>query len=83
MKPILLRYAFSSKLAIKLLKLVGKKKKAKQILRARRVYEVTCINIFFSLNFSHHVAHFISRTYLSYNWKFVPFEHLHSFLLPS
>ena len=27
MKPILLRYAFSSKLAIKLLKLVGKKNK--------------------------------------------------------
>ena len=24
-------------------------------------------------NYSHHTVHYISRTYLSYNWKFEPF----------
>ena len=29
-----------------------------------------------SVNYSYHVVHEISSTYLSYNWKFVPFGHL-------
>ena len=28
-----------------------------------------------SISYSHHI-HYIPRTYLSYNWKFVPFDHL-------
>ena len=28
------------------------------------------------VNYSHHVVHYILRTYLSYNWKFVPFDYL-------
>lgn len=33
------------------------------------------------INYSHHAVHYIPRTYASYNWKFVPFHHLHSHLL--
>lgn len=29
------------------------------------------------VNYSHHAFCYIIRTYLSYNWKFVPFDHLH------
>ena len=28
-------------------------------------------------------VHYIPSTYLSYNWKFVPFAHLHPFPLPA
>ena len=28
------------------------------------------------VNYSHHVVHYILRTYLSYNWKLVPFDYL-------
>ena len=31
------------------------------------------------INCSNHVVHFISMTYLFYNWKFAPFDHLHHF----
>ena len=34
------------------------------------------------VNYSHHAVHYTPRTYLSYNWKFVPFEHLQSFPPP-
>ena len=34
------------------------------------------------VNCSHHVVHYIPRTYLSYNLKVVPFEHLHLFSSP-
>ena len=28
-----------------------------------------------SVNYIDHVVHYIPGTYLSYNWKFVPFDH--------
>ena len=28
------------------------------------------------INYSHHVVHYIPRTYFSPDWKFVPFDHL-------
>ena len=31
---------------------------------------------------SYHAIHYIPRTYLPYNWKFVPFDHLHLFQTP-
>ena len=31
-----------------------------------------------SVNYINHIIYHISSTYLSYNWKFVPFDHLHS-----
>lgn len=35
------------------------------------------------VNYSHHTIHYVPRTYLSYTWKFVHFDHLHAFhLLP-
>ena len=30
-----------------------------------------------SVNDINHIIHHISSTYLSYNWKFMPFDHLH------
>ena len=30
--------------------------------------------LYISVNDSHHVVHYIPSTYLSYNWKFVPFD---------
>ena len=32
---------------------------------------------FSSVNYTNHVVHYIPSTYLSYNWKFVPFDLLH------
>ena len=29
-----------------------------------------------SVNYIYHVVHYIPSTYLSYNWKFVPFDYL-------
>ena len=29
-------------------------------------------------NHSYHVIHYIPSTYLSYNWEFIPFDHLYS-----
>ena len=29
-----------------------------------------------SVNYSHHFIHYFATTYLSYNWKFVRFDHL-------
>lgn len=34
------------------------------------------------INYSYHAVHFISRTYSSYNWKSVPFDHFHPFFPP-
>ena len=30
------------------------------------------------MNYIDHVVHYVPSTYLSYDWKFVPFDHLHS-----
>ena len=30
-----------------------------------------------SINYIYHVVHYTRSTYLCYNWKFVPFDHLH------
>lgn len=30
-------------------------------------------------NYSHHTVHYVPRIYVSYSWKFVPFEHLQPF----
>ena len=35
------------------------------------------------INCSNHVVHFISMTYLFYNWKFVAFDHLLHFTHPA
>ena len=46
-------------------------------MRSLRIYSqlshITCS----SVNYTYHVIHCIPSTYLSYNWKFVPFDHLH------
>ena len=34
-------------------------------------------------NYSHYAGPYIPMTYLFYKWIFVPFDPLHSFLLPS
>ena len=35
-------------------------------------------NIWYSIvDHSHHIVHYIPTTYLSFNWKFVPFDRLH------
>ena len=31
------------------------------------------------VNYSHHVIHYVPRTYLFYNWEFVHFDHFHLF----
>ena len=31
------------------------------------------------INYSHHDMRYSPRTYQSYTWKFIPFDHLHSF----
>ena len=36
--------------------------------------------IVYIVNYSHHIVHCIPRTYLPYNWKFVPFDHLYPIL---
>ena len=33
--------------------------------------------IYNSINYIYHVVHYTPSTYLCYNWKFVPFDHLH------
>ena len=38
--------------------------------------------IYKGINYSYHVVHYISTTYLSYNWKFVSFDCLHPISLP-
>lgn len=35
-----------------------------------------------SVNYIHHVIRYIPCTYLSYNWKFVPFDRLHPKIPP-
>ena len=37
-------------------------------------------NIQYSVvNYSHHAVYSLPRTYLSYNWNFIPFDHLYPF----
>ena len=35
-----------------------------------------------SVNYLYHVVHYITSSYLSYNWNFLPFDYLHLILPP-
>ena len=37
-------------------------------------------HVYSSLNYSNHAVYYINSNYLFYNWKFVPFDHLHLIL---
>ena len=47
------------------------------VMKALRIYpqQLSCIS-YSSRNCSHHVVLYIPSTYLSLNWKSVPFDHL-------
>ena len=48
-------------------------------MRTLRIYSFNNLYIAYSsVNYIYHVAHYIPNTYLSHNWKFVPFDCLHS-----
>ena len=34
-------------------------------------------HVYSSVNYSNHAVYYINSNYLFYNWKFVPFDHLH------
>ena len=49
-------------------------------MRTFKIYSQQCSNMQYSItNNSHHAVYYILRTYLFYNWKFVPFDLLHPF----
>ena len=52
-------------------------------MRNLRIYYLNNFHIqHTSVNYVSHVVHFIPSTYLSYNWKFVPFDSLHPITPP-
>ena len=55
-----------------------KYKKYFSCVRTLRMYSLNNFNIYSSVNY--HFVHYIPSTYLSYNWKFVHFDHLHPIL---
>ena len=53
----------------------------------RRTFEICSLSNFSNMQYSivyynHHAVYYILMTYLFYNWKFVPFDVLHSLLPP-
>ena len=44
-----------------------------------KIYSLNNFQIYNIINHSYHAIHYITRCSLFYNWKFVPFDHLHSF----
>ena len=47
-------------------------------MRTLRIYCLNHFHItFISVSFIYHVVNYIPHAYLSHNWKFVPFDHLH------
>ena len=53
-------------------------------MRTLRIYSLNNFYVtYMSINYIYPVVHYIPCTYLSYNWKFVPFDHLHLIPPPS
>ena len=51
------------------------------VMRTLKIYFPNNFQIYKStVNYSHHGVYYIPRTYLSYNLKFVSFDHFHPFL---
>ena len=53
------------------------------MMRTLRIYSLNNFHMQHRAVFINHVAHYIPSTYLSYNWKFVPFDHLQNSLSPT
>lgn len=50
------------------------------VLRTPVIYASQLLTTQYSIvNYSHHTVHYIHRTYLVYNWKFVPLDPVHPF----
>ena len=50
--------------------------------RIFKIYVLSNCQIYNIVNYSYRAMHYIPRNYLPYNWKFVPFDSLHSFCPP-
>lgn len=54
------------------------------LMRTFKIYYSQLWNTQYNIiNYNHHAIHHIPRPYLYYSWKFITFDHLHSFCPPS
>ena len=47
-------------------------------MRTFKIYSLSNLQIYNTVNYIHHAVGYILRTYSSHHWNFIPFDHTHS-----